>query len=63
MTPIQLFLTSFVVYFIFITLSDKEVLKKIDSNIAELFILLILFLSIISLIESVFWRIFYYVKV
>lgn len=63
MTPIQLFLSSLFTYFIFNTLSNKEMLKKIDNIIAEFFILLVFFSSIISLIGSIFWGIFYYVKV
>lgn len=63
MTPIQLFLSSLFTFFIFNNFSNKEVLKKIDNIIAEFFILLVFFSSIISLIGSIFWGIFYYIKI
>lgn len=63
MTPLQLFLVSLFIYLIFNKLSDEKTINVFKNNIIVLIIYAIFFISFLSIIVSVIWGIFYYIKI
>lgn len=63
MTPLQLFLASLFIYLIFNQLSDKKTINVIKNNILITIIYIVFFISFLSVIISVIWGIFYYIKI
>lgn len=63
MTPLQLFLASLFIYLIFNQLSDKKTINVFKNNILITIIYIVFFISFLSVIISVIWGIFYYIKI
>lgn len=63
MTPIQLFLISIVLTYIFDVFTNRKSFEKINNKNVEIILIIMYILSVGSIFTSIIWSIFYYVKI
>lgn len=63
MTPLQLFLISIVLTYIFDAFTDEKKFEEINNKNVKMILIIMFILSVGSIFTSIIWAIFYYVKI